>query len=241
MDALMEKMINRARGLLALSEDETTTQAERDLATSRAAELMAKFSIDAAMLAAKADLRQVPCDRIVKFPDPYAKQHMFLYVAILREFGGDCVIIDSPRRYRENDGITIHVYGFEADLTMVDVLYTSLLLQGVNQSKVVPRYEHARTWRVSFWIGFTNRITVRLREAHKSAETASGEPGTALVLKDRKALVQDRITHDHGKLGKYGSSSARSRDGLSSGHAAGDRANLHNQTSTGGASRHALI
>jgi hypothetical protein len=240
MDQLLEKMTERVRGLLTLAEDESTTEHERELATVRAAEIMAKFSIDAAMLAAKADMREVPCDKTVHFPNPYARQHMFLYVSVLRAFGGDAVVIDSPRRYRQNDGVTLRVYGFEADLTMVDILYTSLLLQGVNQSKVVPRYEHAKTWRVSFWVGYTSTITRRLAEAHRSAETQAGEPGTAIVLRDRKALVKDRIAQDHGKLGKYGGSSARSQDGYSSGRNAGERANLHNQTATGGAKRHAL-
>lgn len=240
MDALMEKMIDRVRGLLALAEDESTTEHERELATVRAAELMAKFSIDGAMLAAKADLRQMPCDKIVHFPDPYAKQHMFLYVAILRAFGGDCVIVQTHHKYQKNDGMKLQVYGFEADLTMVDILYTSLLLQGVNQSKVVPRYEHARTWRVSFWSGYTRVIEKRLAEANANAQASSGEPGTAIVLRDRKALVQERIAADHGKLGKYGESTPRSHHGFTSGREAGHRANLHNQTAAGGAKRHAL-
>lgn len=239
MDPLMEKMINRVRGCLALAEDEGATEAERENATIRAAEIMAKFSIDAAMLQAEADVRAVPCDRVVNFPDPYAKQHMFLYVEILRAFGGDAVVIDSPRRYRQNNGITLQVYAFEAELTMVDILYTSLLLQGVNQSKVVPSYEHAKTWRVSFWQGYTSVIRRRLAEAHKTV-TDSSSAGTALVLRERGDQVAKRIREEHGKLGQYRGSQARSAHGFTSGREAGNRANLHNNKEAAGAGRHAL-
>jgi hypothetical protein len=231
MDANLEKMLNRVRGLLALAEDPHATPAESELATVRAAELMAKYSIDAAMLAAAADVTEVPCDKLVHFPDPYARQHMFLYVAILRAFGGDAVVVSHHRRgYRSgaNNGLQLRVYGFEADLMAVDILYTSLLLQGVNQSKVVPMWENARSWRVSFWVGFTSTISGRLSETHKKVEQA-GTPGTDIVLRDRKALVDQRKAADYPKLSQYGGSSARSESGYKSGQAAGERANLHNK------------
>jgi hypothetical protein len=236
MDATLEKMLERVRGLLALAEDEGATTAEAELATARAAEIMSKYSIDAAMLAAKADVREVPCDKTVSFPNPYAKQHMFLYVAILRAFGGDAVIIESPRRGRSrqtlaDQQITLHVYGFEADLMAVDILYTSLYQQGLTRVVHVPPYQHAKTWRVSFWTGFTNRISERLTEAHKSAEATSGTPGTALVLRDRKAMVQAKKAQDYPKLSNYSGSSARSADGYTAGQEAGARANLHNTKS----------
>lgn len=233
MDPELKKMLDRVKAILALAEDPGATEAEAELATARAAEIMAKWNIDKVMLAAEADKSETPSYKTIRFPDPYAMQHMYLYVDILRAFGGDAVILESPRRGYENNGYLVQAYGFKADLMAVDVLYTSLYHQGVTRCKNVPRYEHARTWRVSFWAGFTKSISMRLKEAHKSAETSSKTPGTALVLRDRKDAVQLRKFQDHGKLRTHGRPTARSADGYDTGREAGDHANLHNQKAMG--------
>lgn len=244
MDALTEKMLARVQGLLALSEDETTTQHERDLATQRAAEIMAKYAIDAAMLAAAADKREIPCDKKIRFPNPYGKQHMMLYFSILTQFGGDAIVIDRPTRGRYSrssvDYIELHVFGFEADLMVVDVLYTSLLLQGIQQSKNPPRYEHARTWRVSFWAGFTATVRKRLAQAKVTARASTDRPGTDIVLRNRALEVRATLLETYKPSGNYSGSTVRSGAGYAAGQDAGRRANLHHTKAAGRTTRAAL-
>lgn len=237
-----EKMLKRVQGLLAKAEDEGATEEEADALTAKAAELMAKYSIDAALLSAKADVREIPCDKKIKFEGSYCRQHVFLYYAILRAFGGEGLLTVSPTRGRNHniDYYVLHVYGFEANLFAVDVLYTSLYQQGVTRSKRVPYYEHAKTWRVSFWTGFTSVVSKRLEDANATVKDA-GEPGTALVLRDRTAVVKAKMGADHPRMrSSRAQTSVNSANGYNAGEAAGHKANLHNQSNVGQQRRTAL-
>lgn len=243
MDDLTAKMLERVRGLLALAEDDGATPEEAELATARAAEIMAKYSIDKAMLDATADKREVPCDRVITFPQPYSKQHVWFYYAILRAFRGDGVIIQKPTRNRgiNYDAYKVQVYAFEADLMVVDILYTSLLLQAANQLKNPPPYEHAKTWKVSFWEGFTDVVSERLVEANKIAEAEVKTPGTELVLRDRALEVQARKELDFPQVRKIAGPKARSEEGYRAGQKAGREANLHRTSNVGSTRRAALV
>lgn len=242
MDEVLEKMLKRVRGLLALAEDEGATPEEAELATVRAAELMAKYSIDAAMLAARADKTEVPCDKIIEFDEPYAKQHTWFYVAILRAFRGDAVIVQSPTRgrYQNKHSYKLRVYAYEADLMAVDILYTSLLLQASNRLKNPPPYEHAKTWKTSFWTGFTNVISERLTEANEVIADSTGTPGTDIVLRDRALAVKAKKELDYPKLRRAQGPSARSHEGYRAGQKAAREADLHNTSNVGHTRRPAL-
>lgn len=233
-----DKMLERVRGLLAKAEsvaEEFPDEAEA--LTAKATELMAQYGIDAAMAAAKKDTREVPVDKAMFFPQPYAKQHTTLFYNILKIFGGEAVVVSRPGRNSRTQvqGITMHIYAFEADLTAVEILYTSLLLQATTRlnATVIPSWENARSFRVSWWIGFTNVIIGRLKAAHKVAEETSKEPGTALVLRDRALEVQSVFKAAHARTRHVASSTANSRSGYYGGEDAGRRANLHDRQNVG--------
>ena len=243
MDEVLTKMLKRVRGLLALAEDERTPEEEADTATAKAAELMARYSIDAAMLAASADKTEVPCDKVIEFDEPYAKQHVWFYFAILKAFRGDGVIIQKPTRgrYVNKDSYKLRVYAFEADLMAVDILYTSLLLQAANRLKSPPPYEHAKTWKVSFWSGFTAEVSDRLNDANQNMTDATSTPGTDLVLRDRALVVKAKKDLDYPRLRKVAGPTIRSQRGYDAGREAGRKADLHNTTNVGQTRRTALV
>jgi hypothetical protein len=231
-----EKMLERARALLAKAES-TEFPDEAELLSAKAAEILSKFQIDAALLAAKADMSERPVDKVVYFEDPYAKQHMYLYFHILKAFGGDGIVISHPRRNSrvKVHGIQLHVFAMAADLQVVDVLYTSLYHQGVTQANHVPKYEHARTYKVSFWWGFTSRIYNRLTEVHNEAVAETKTPGTALVLSNRSLDIKRAMVekYDPKNVSTYSRSKAHSDRGYEDGKRAGDSANLHNRQAAG--------
>lgn len=242
MDEQLTKMLKRVRGLLAKAQHENTPEAEADTATRMAAEIMAKYSIDAAMLAASADKTEVPCDKVIEFDEPYAKQHVWLYCAILRAFRGDAIIIQKPTRgrYINHDSYKLRVYAFEADLLAVDILYTSLLLQAANKLKNPPPYEHAKTWRVSFWSGFTAVVGERLMQVN-ATEASTRTPGTDIVLRDRALVVKEKRAADYPRTKKLAGSTSRSAKGYYSGADAGRKADLHNTSNVGQGRRTALV
>jgi hypothetical protein len=84
-------------------------------------------------------------------------------------------------------------------------------------------------WRVSYAYAWVRRVYTRLLATQQRQEVAekATEPGTALVLADRKAVVDKYVTDQVGKLKK---ASYRSDDnnfeGRIAGYEAGDRADI---------------
>lgn len=232
------KILERVQGLLAKAES-TEFEEEAELANAKAQELLAKYSIDAALLAAKADMREVPCDKKFRFKNPYAKQHYTLFYRILRVFGGTAVLIERPHKTRNQtvDYYDLHVMAMEADLLAVEVLYTSLYQQAVTvlARADIPRWENAKTYRVAFWMDFTSEVVERLEAARADAMVSTKITGTDIVLRDRKLDVE-KLQADlyPGKMRKVSGPSARaSSAGFEDGREAGRRANLHNHKATG--------
>ena len=76
-----EKMLERVRRLLAKAEG-ASTEAERDAYNAKAAELIARYGIEEALLAEDRQERQVPGDLVVGLDPPYARDKGSLLAAI---------------------------------------------------------------------------------------------------------------------------------------------------------------
>ena len=117
-------LLARVRKLLAKAEDEGVTPAEAQALTAKAAELMAKYGIDRALLAASAagdrpagrpgDRRRQPVGPGQGASAVRAGRGAALPVRILPLHGPGC---------------RIHVFGYASDIERTDLLYTSLLMQ----------------------------------------------------------------------------------------------------------------
>jgi Protein of unknown function (DUF2786) len=226
-----DDMLRKVRALLAKAEDPSATGPEADALTAKAAELMSKYGIDDAMASQRRSVRDKPGDKIFTVDNPYAAPKSSLLTVVARAFR--CKAIQVSR----GTGVKVHVFGFAADLEMVDILYTSLLLQASHGvARVASQTDYygrsrTRSARSSYLLGFASAVQTRLAEVDKEAERASA-PGTAVVLRSRAAEVQDAVSAVYpsvrqtvarvGNVGGYGQ-----------GHAAGMRANLHNRGAVG--------
>jgi hypothetical protein len=112
-------LLNRVRKLLAKAEAEGVTPPEAEALTAKAAELMARYGIDRARLAA---LR--PDSRIIDIDNPWAQVRAHLLAGLAGAMRCQCVLLSTTR-----PGARIHVFGYASDLERADILYTSLLLQ----------------------------------------------------------------------------------------------------------------
>jgi hypothetical protein len=232
-----EKKLGQVRALLNKAEAKGVTPEEAKSLTAKAAELMAKYGIDQALVDAQAEVKVFPVDVIRGIENPFASAKTNLFVAIARAF--NCRVVMLNNSYGLDDGKAIHVFGFKSDIEAIDILYTSLLLQGTQESLTVPAGENSRSWRTSFWYGYASIIGERLTKATDDAKADKNTPGTALVLRDRKLAVDDAVSAKYSKLRKV-TRYVGSNSGYNSGKAAGQRANLHNRASTQSSSRRAL-
>jgi hypothetical protein len=234
-----ERLLTRVRMMLAKAES-TPYEAEAEAFTAAAHSLMARHSIDRAVLDATAPGHGAHGPRATRIPiaAPYAKDKFGLLSAVAR--ANRCRAV-----WHEHFGFGT-VIGHEAELRAVELLFASLLVQAgtamlAHRSAGSPA--SARVFRRSFLSGFAGRIAERLAEATAeetraaTAETVRLQAGSGVrpgragtdvvrVLADRErevdASVRDRFPH----LATMRSRARLDADGWYSGRAAGDRASL---------------
>ena len=235
----------RIRKLLAQAEDAAATPAESEAFNAKAAELMARHGVDAALLAASDPGREVVGDLTVELLAPYAYEKGSLGAAVAR--GLRCSAVLRQRWSGEGKAHSLHLFGHTTDLVLAEMLLTSLLVQGTGEltRRPVPRGEHAAAYRRTWWLGFASAIGRRLEEAEASAARESESDfvaaGTsaALVLADRASVAERSAAEVYPQL-----RTARPRylsgGGIADGHAAGQRADLGRTARVSGADRRRL-
>ena len=219
--------------LLAKAES-TTFAAEAETFTAGAQSLMARHSIDAAVLAASHPDRHrgptAPQGRRIGIDNPYDGPKAMLLDAVAS--ANRCRMVWSPEL-----GFGT-VVGFEADLEGVEVLFTSLLVQATHTLTTAGsrpnRHGGSRTraFRQSFLTAYASRIGERL-QAVTAAEVvaASGvvrSAGRELVplLEARAEEVDEAVDTWFPQVTAHSVGAVRDAEGWHSGRAAADRAEL---------------
>src|SRR5215469_11794803 len=191
-----ERLLDRVRKLLAQAEDDAVTPAEAQAFTAKAAELMAKYGIDRALLAADQPETDQPANRILDIDNPWAREKAHLLCGLASALRCQCILLGS------RPGSRVHIFGFGSDIERTDVLYTSVLIQmahGLAGVRVPEWSSSPRAWRRSWLLGFATAVIARVRQAEHGAIVAATAPGksesdrTALVLADRSLVVRRHV------------------------------------------------
>ena len=224
---LDDSMLERVRALLAKAES-TTFEAEAEAFTAKAQELMARYSIDAAMLSARTTNSDQPVTIRIPIDDPYADAKSLLCQE---------VALHSRARSVWHQGYAFSsVVGFAPDLAATEILFTSLLVQAQTamQSAAVKSSAggraRSRSFRSAFLVAYANRVGERLAEINDHVTTeAQAEIGTALVpvLAARGAAVDDAVRAEFGALITKPVRGGRDPAGWASGRIAADLAKLN--------------
>jgi hypothetical protein len=226
-----QRMLGKVRALLAKAESTEFPQ-EAEALTSRAQQLMARHSIDHALLAAQTGHREEPAGRRLPVGNPYESPKAVLLSEVAQ--ANRCKAVWSKAL-----GFST-VLGFPADLDAVELLFTSLLIQATSAlvhegSKYGPGgRSRTRAFRQSFLASYASRIGERLRGASDEAirQAAAETPGTRLlpVLASRAKAVEDTTEAFFPELTEHRISAVTDREGWLSGRAAADRADLNART-----------
>ena len=191
-----ERLLDRVRKLLAKAEAEGVTAAEAQALTAKAAELMAKYGIDRALLAARQPETDTPDNRIVEIYNPWARVQAHLLCGLAAALRCQCILL--PTRA----GQRVHMFGYASDIERADLLYTSVLVQmwhGLLAAEVPVTAASVRAWRRSWLLGFAAAVIARVRAAEQAAErsaTAAADghgSRAALVLADRSVVIRQHV------------------------------------------------
>ncbi|MFJ4694408.1 DUF2786 domain-containing protein [Streptomyces sp. NPDC088766] len=162
------RMLTRIRALLAKAEA-TGFPEEAEALTAKAQELMARHSVDEALLDAAAPAPDAPGARRIGVEPPYEQAKAVLLDAVAG--ANHCrAVWNEPFCFST-------VVGFETDLEVVELLYTSLLVQAgtaMTKAEAAQRAggrRRTKTFRQSFLAAYAHRVGDRLAAA---AETPVG-------------------------------------------------------------------
>jgi hypothetical protein len=225
------RLLDRVRALLAKAES-STYPPEAEAYTAKAQHLVARHSIDEALLVSRPGAETVvPFARRIGVDHPYEGEKAALLDAVAR--ANRCHAVWSP----ELGFVTL--FGFDADIDAVDLLHTSLLVQA---HRAMARTEppggkagraRLKSFRQSFLVAFAVRIGERLAGAAEAAladatSTASetGAAGLLPVLASRDEQVRATMQKVFPRTVRSRGSKVDSREGWDSGRAAADRAAL---------------
>ena len=203
-------LLDRVRKLLTKAEDEGCSPAEAEALTAKAAELMARYGIDRALLGALRPETDRPADRVFTLGNPWGDVKRHLLAGLAMALRCQCV------QTRSAEGTRLHVFGYLSDLERADILFTSLLVQMARAlaRQAVPGYGgEARAWRRSWMLGYCTAVVTRVRAAEEAAVAATAGPGAAgaegaagqsaaLVLADRSLVVRQQVASAYPRLRK---------------------------------------
>ncbi|MFD3515891.1 DUF2786 domain-containing protein [Streptomyces sp. NPDC058657] len=186
------RMLTRIRALLAKAEG-TEYPEEAEALTAKAQELMARHSIDEAVLAAQGQgggdgTGPGACRIGVDAPYETAKAILLDAVATANR----CRAV-----WNSEFGFST-VVGFDADLEAVELLYTSLLVQGtaaMTRAEAAQRAggrKRTKSFRQSFLTAYASRLGTRLAAATEHVVEEAGAGDLLPVLAARDVAVTDR-------------------------------------------------
>lgn len=193
-----DAVLAKVRALLAKAEA-TEFANESEAFSAKAQELITKHSIDVTLLA---DVQDVPGGRRLYIDNPYAKAKFILLNGIAE--ANQCRAVWAQRTK------TSTLVGHQTDLLVVEILFTSLLLQGTSEilasgAKTTASGSSAtKSWRNAFWYGFAGRIGERLAATAQDAKherNAASTTDLLPVLAKRSAAVDHALSEAFPKLG----------------------------------------
>jgi Protein of unknown function (DUF2786) len=191
------RLLDRVRKLLAKAEDESVTPPEAQALTAKAAELMAKYGIDRALLAADRPDSDQPASRVLDIDNPWARVKAHLLCGLASALRCQCILLSGTR-----PGARIHMFGYASDIERTDVLYTSVLIQmwhGLAGASVPTWSGSPRAWRRSWLLGYASAVVSRVRAAEQAAasraaaQSSATGSGTAVVLADRSQVIRRNV------------------------------------------------
>ncbi|MFJ9657169.1 DUF2786 domain-containing protein [Streptomyces griseoflavus] len=179
------RMLGRIRALLAKAEA-TGFPEEAEALSAKAQELMARHSVDEALLAAREPSGESPDACRIGVEPPYEQAKAVLLDAVAG--ANHCRAV-----WNEPFGFST-VVGFASDLEAVELLHTSLLVQATTAMTRAEAAQRAggrkrtKTFRQSFMAAYAHRVGTRLAAAAETEVSDDLLP----VLASRAVAVADR-------------------------------------------------
>ena len=233
VDPTQEKILAKVRALLAKAES-TEFDDEAEALSAKAQELMSRYALDRALLDHGNGVRQQATLCRIWLDNPYVNAKAMLVDAVASS-NRCCAVLDNRWGYAA-------VVGDAGDLRAVELLATSLLLQGtramLSTGSSIARsgVSRTRSYRHAFLVAYASRIGERLRVANEVSVSAIDASRLLPVLASRSRAVDELMEQNFPRL-VHKRVSITNSAGWGAGQAAADLAslNIHGSLSDGDA------
>ena len=224
----------RIEKLLAQSEDRSCTDPEREAFQAKAFELMERHRIDRSQVGGHLAADDVITEQTIgDFNGIYGRVRIDVVHSVARAMDVN-IFWSGYKNYR-----SLKAYGFKSDIDRLIPLANRLLADADLRVKAIGQgwsMKDTIRERRSFYLGYGDAISTRLRQARKAAEATAVAEGvdltsTALVLVDRKRQVSEAMASK--RLRSAGGINGTSGSGHSAGYQAGATADLSSRNSVG--------
>lgn len=186
-------IVDKIRALLAKVDDRAVTEDEAISAAEKAQELMLKYGIELARIAAETEgPLGIGKERYTGMVDPWRR---ILAYAVATSMGGTSIYgLDAPRKWSG----WIQFYGPTGTVASIVALFSYLeaqlvVISRIEAIKAGPHATAAKSmqWRRSFLAGAVDRLAVRLEERAKRIEEETDNSTALVVLKDAVQAAMD--------------------------------------------------
>lgn len=259
MSELREKKMRQIRGLLDKAESPAVTEEERESLVAKAMELMTRYQIERGDLGEGSAVNAGSVERrkfwVTRNPYMVGKEQLIIKTA--KAFGMMSVLLKGQYQRDEDGNMAldakgewipgeyVEVMGFPEDLEMLDVMYTSLLMQvtrGIDRDRdkmlaACPHPGNQIPWKNNWTCGFADEVSRRLAEARREVAQDVGASGAMVLVRSEDAIA-DAFKEAYPRLRSSRRRMARDYAAYGAGTRAGKSADL-NRTRVGG-SRGAL-
>ena len=165
-----ERLLDRVRKLLAQAEDDSVTPAEAQAFTAKAAELMAKYGIDRALLAADRPETDQPANRILDIDNPWAREKAHLLSGLASALRCQCILLGSAG---QEAGCTSSASPLTSTAPTSCTPRSSSRWRTAWPAPQVPDWSSSpRAWRRSWLLGFATAVIARVRAGRARRGTA---------------------------------------------------------------------
>lgn len=236
-----DRILEKVRALLAKAES-TDFAEEAAVYTAKAQELIAVHAIDMALLEEREGRGRI-VTRLIHISSPYPKEKYLLLGgvaganncrAILGLEHDVAVKMAKDGSLLDGSGKWATLVGHESDLDLVEILFTSLLVQAVNVMLAHGTQRDAwgdnrtKSFRRSFLNQFAWTVSERLYEARETARVdATDQTGaSALPVLVRREEAVDNEVEDRFPNATTLRTSVSNGAGVMAGHDAGQRADI---------------
>lgn len=181
-DATSDDLRHKVNALLARANHPNTPQPEAETALALASKLMLKHGLsESDIVSHDVDELEVVMERVfVRGTYRVQRQRILFDIAVAHS-------CDGYRDFDEGDACVLVLFGRRNDIFAARTLFAAADTMG---ARLLPRGD--RSWRISWWKGFQLGLTEVLRVARTHFEKEN--PGTGLVLVDRKARASNALS-----------------------------------------------